>query len=150
MEESRHPVLGSLEATHFASLRAAKAAVIHHEVLVTRRTKMIRHAVLAVVGVIVAIPAFAMMGPGESDRRVAFFVVGLVILLLTLRELVGLLVLMTSYGWDYAYDMPGLTIIDRSVADVATALQRAPTATHDSEQGQLVHVMPIDEGHPRQ
>ena len=150
MRESRHPVLGSLESTRFASLRAAKAAVIHHEVLVTRRTKMIRHAVLAVVGVIVAIPAFAMMGPGESDRRVAFFVVGLVILLLTLRELVGLLVLMTSHGWDYAYDMPGLTIIDRSVADVATALQRAPAVAQHGAQAQLVHVMPINEGHARQ
>ncbi len=145
VQESRHPVLGSIEATHFTSLRAAKAAVIHHEVLVTRRTKMIRHAVLAVVGVMVAIPAFALMGPGESNRRVAFFVLGLVILLLTLRELVGLLILVTSHGWDYAYDMPELTIIDRGVADVATALQRAPSATHDSDQGQLVHVVPIDE-----
>jgi len=150
VQESRHPVLGSIEAAHFASLRAAKAAVIHHQVLVTRRTKMIRHAVLAVVGTVVAIPAFALMGPGESDRRVAFFGVGLVIILLTLRELVGLLILVTSHGWDYAYDMPELTIIDRGVADVATALQRPPTATHDSDQGQLVHVVPIDEGRPTQ
>ena len=150
VHDGRHPVLGSLEAARFPSLRAAKAAVIHHEVLVTRRTKMIRHAVLAVIGVMVAIPAFALMGPGESNRRVAFFFLGLFILLFTLRELVGLLVLMTSDGWDYAYDMPALTIIDRGVADVATALQRAPTATHDSERGQLVHVVPIDEGRSTQ
>ena len=143
--DSRHPVLGTIGGSRYTSLRSAKAAVIHHEVLVTRRTKMIRHAVLAVLGVMIAIPAFALMGPGESDRRVVFFVVGLVILLFTLRELVGLLILVTSHGWDYAYDMPKLTIIDRSVADVATAIQRAPTAPHDTEHGHRVHVIPIDD-----
>jgi hypothetical protein len=107
---------------------------------------MIRHALLATLGVIVAIPAFALMGPGESTRRVAFFAVGLVILLFTLRELVGLLVLTTSHGWDYAYDKPDLTVVDRTVVELVGVLQGAAPADSDDEQASLVHVVPLDRG----
>ncbi len=91
---------------------------------------MIRHAVLALAGVLVVIPTFALAGPGTSNGRVAWFAVGLVVLMLTIRELVGLVMLLLSHGWDYAYDRPRLSRLDKVISALAIAVTRAPKAAH--------------------
>jgi hypothetical protein len=142
VEEPEHPVLPSIDSQRFRSLKSAKAAAIHHRILVIRRMKLIRHSILAILGCLVAIPAFAMMGPGTSTRRVAFFMVGLVVLLLTLRELVGVLMIVFSQGWDSGYDVPRLTVIDRVTVSVASTVGHASVAPTDAEAG-AVHVVPL-------
>jgi hypothetical protein len=122
VREPHHPVLETIEDAHFDSLKSAKAAAIHHRMMVTRRTKMIRHAVLALTGVLVVIPAFAIVAPGNANGKVVWFGIGLVVLLLTLRELVGLVMLLLSQGWDYAYDRPKLSRLDTAIADMVIAL----------------------------
>lgn len=142
VDEPDQPVVPSIGGQRFRSLKSAKAAAVHHRILVIRRTKLIRHAVLALLGCLFAIPAFAMMGPGTSTRRVAFFVVGLIVLLVTLRELVGVLMIVFSQGWDSGYDVPRLTRIDRLVVSVVSRLSRAPLDTHGNDEA-AVHVVPL-------
>jgi hypothetical protein len=146
VREPHHPVLDTIEDAHFASLKSAKAAAIHHRMMVTRRTKIIRHAVLALAGVLVVIPTFAIVAPGNANGRVVWFVIGLVVLLLTLRELVGLVMLLFSHGWDYAYDRPRLSRLDTAIADMVIALAHSPVrAGRDGEGPQPVHVVTRDE-----
>lgn len=142
--DDRHdPVVATIHERRFSSLKSAQAAAIHHHVLVVRRTKLIRHTLLAVAGFALAIPAFALMGPGTSTRRVVFFLVGLIVLLVTLRELVGVGLLVFSDGWDYGYDRPHTTRIDRIVAGFAGAIGHAPFPDEpDAEPA--VHVVPLD------
>ena len=146
VREPHHPVLETIENAHFDSLKSAKAAAIHHRLLVTRRTKMIRHAVLALAGVLVVTPTFAIVAPGNANGRVVWFVIGLVVLLLTLRELVGLVMLLLSHGWDYAYDRPRLSRLDTAIADMVIALTHSPRATVRAGDAQSpVHVVTRDE-----
>ena len=140
-DDPAHPVISSIDNSRFKSLKAAKAAAIHHRMLATRRVKLIRHAVVAALAALVAIPAFALMGPGESTRRVAFFAVGLVLVFVAMRELVGMVVIVFSDGWDYAYDMPRVTWIDAVVADVASALLAAPLMGAAEDKELAVHVV---------
>jgi hypothetical protein len=150
VDEPQHPVIDSIDPARFTSLKAAKAAAIHHRVLATRRIKLVRHIVLAFVLFTIAVPAFAMMGPGTSTRRVAFFVVGLGVLLLALREVVDLLMLVFSTGWDYAYDMPQVSRLDAAVADIATAIVRAPGAVDFDDSGPpRVHIVELEDADQR-
>ena len=142
VDEPEHPVLPSIDAQRFRSLKSAKAAAMHHRVLTIRRMKLIRHSLLAFLGCLLAIPAFAMMGPGTSTRRVAFFAVGLVVLLLTLREMVGVLMIVFSQGWDYGYDLPRLTSVDRFVVSAATRLGHA-SVEPDVPDNPSVHVVSL-------
>lgn len=145
VREPHHPVLETIENAHFASLKSAKAAAVHHRLLVARRTKMIRHAVLALVGVLVVIPTFAIMAPGNANGRVVWFAIGLVVLLLTLRELVGLVMLLLSHGWDYAYDRPRLSRLDKAIADMVIALTHFPRPSiRDGDSQPSVHVVTRD------
>ncbi len=142
VREPHHPVLETIEDAHFDSLKSAKAAAIHHRMMVTRRTKMIRHAVLALAGVLVVIPTFAFVAPGTSNGRIAWFVIGLIVLLMTLRELVGLVMLLLSHGWDYAYDRPRLSWLDTAIGDFVSALAHAPgVADGDGGDDSPVHVV---------
>lgn len=143
-DDPSHPLIASIDETRFASLTSAKAAAIHHRVLTVRRTKEVRHAILAVAGFAFALPAFALMGPDASTRRVAFFGVGLIVLFLALREAVGLLLLVFSDGWDYGYDRPSTTLVDRVVAGFAGALGHAPFPDEPINEP-AVHVVPLDE-----
>jgi hypothetical protein len=140
-----HPVLTDLDGAHFSSLKAARSAAIHHHMRVVRRTKMLRHGTLAAVGVAVVIPAFVMLTPGQSTARVGWFVVGLAVLLLTLREVIALVMLLISDGWDYAYDAPACSRLDRAVADLATAVARVPTRVDAENDRAAVHVIDADE-----
>ena len=140
-DDPAHPVIGSIDNSRFKSLKAAKAAAIHHRVLATRRMKLIRHAAVAALAALATIPAFALMGPGESTRRVAFFAVGLVLVLVAMRELVGVVVIVFSDGWDYGYDLPRVTWIDAMVADVVSALMAAPQMAVAEEEEPAVHVV---------
>lgn len=150
VQEPPHPVLASIDDARFDSLKAAKAAAIHHRMMVTRRTKMIRHGILAIAGVLTMVVTFAFMGLGPSTSRGVGFVVGLVAVFLTLRELVGLIVLLTSHGWDYAYDKPKLSMLDRAIGDVATAIAAAPEiATENGDREPRVHVVDVDDAKGR-
>lgn len=146
VREPRHPVLETIEDAHFDSLKSAKATAIHHRMMVTRRTKMIRHAVLGFIGVLVVMPAFAIVAPGNANGKVVWFGIGLVVLLLTLRELVDLVMLVLSEGWDYAYDRPKLSRLDTAIADMAIALMQAPdAAVRDAEGQRSVHIVTRDD-----
>lgn len=143
VDDGEHPVLETIDAQRFSSLKAAKAAAIHHRILTIRRTKLIRHALLAVLGVLFTVPAFALMGPGASTRRVVFFVVGLAVLLVALREMVGLLMIALSHGWDYGYDTPEVTFVDRAVAGFVGVVGRVPLPADTSGEA-AVHVVSLD------
>ena len=142
--DPEHPLVDSIDEQRFSSLKSAKAAAIHHRLVTIRRTKLARHAVLSVVGAMLVIPAFALMGPGTSTRRVVFFVIGLFVLLLALRELVGLIMVVLSDGWDYRYDAPQLTLIDRWIGDFAAAVGRAPFGDDPTGDPDVIHIVPID------
>jgi hypothetical protein len=143
--DPEHPLVDSVDEQRFSSLKTAKATAIHHRLVTIRRTKLVRHAMLSIVGALLVIPAFALMGPGTSTRRVVFFVVGLLVLLLALRELVGLGMLALSDGWDYRYDAPELSWTDRMVGDFVGAISRAPLGA-EAPEVPAVKVVAIDPG----
>ncbi len=148
--DAAHPVLASIDDVRFSSLKAAKSAAIHHRLRVIRRTKMIRHAVLAAAGIIVVVPAYVLLVPEAATPRIGWFVLGLAIVLVTLREIVELTMLLISDGWDYAYDTPRLTWLDRAVADVVSAVAGAPRLARDDGHGEdSVHVVGIEEAGAR-
>ena len=146
-----HPVLTSIDQARFTSLKAAKSAAIHHEQGVIRRTKIIRHATLALVGTLIMIPAFAVMGSRESDNRSFWLVIGLAVLLLVLRELVNLSIFVLAQGWDFAYETPKVSRLDRLVADIATAIRKAPEVSDRTvpDDHRSVYVVDVDQADPR-
>ena len=144
-EDPPHPVIPSIDDSRFSSLKAAKAAAIHHRVLATQRIKLLRHVAVAVVFTIAAMPAFALMGPGASTRRVVFCALGLLCLTMAIREMVGVIVTVFNEGWDYAYDLPRVTWLDAAVADIASAILHAQDAARPDEAQQPVHVIEFQE-----
>ena len=142
-DDPPHPVIPSIDHSTFSSLKAAKAAAIHHRVLATQRIKLLRHVVVAVMFTIAAMPAFALMGPGTSTRRVVFFALGLVCLMIAIREMVGIVVTVFNEGWDYAYDLPRVTKLDAVVADIASAILHAQDVARTDDDEEPVHVVEL-------
>lgn len=146
VDETGFALVEDMGVTRFRSLTSAKAAVVHHRLAVIRRTRLLRHLVLTVSAFFSMIPVFALMGPGASTRRVVFFAIGLVLLFVAMRELVGMVTILSSGGWDHGYDIPRLTVVDRLVVgciDAVGASTRRTPSVADAVDAP-VRVVPYD------
>ena len=112
---------GRHRSQSFGALRSARAAALHLEVIRVRRIKRIRHITLAFVMALVSIASYLTMAAGTPARRLEWFAVSSVAIVLAFNEGIDAFVLMVSDGWDHKYEVPRLTVVDRLVACLVTA-----------------------------
>jgi len=118
----------------FGSLRSARAAALHFEVTRVRQIKLVRHVALAVVTFILAVVFYFVMASGTEATRLEWFVLAGVALVLALSESLDAFVLLVADGWDYRYEVPRLSIVDRMVSSaVILTLWPKPPVAVDAE-----------------
>jgi hypothetical protein len=105
----------------FDSLRSARAAAIHLEVVRVRRIKLIRHATLAIAMFGLSIVFYLTMSAGTEATRLEWFTIAGIALVMSLSESLDAFVLVVADGWDHLYEVPRLTLIDTVVAGVVVA-----------------------------
>ncbi len=121
---------GRHRSQRFGSLRSARAAALHLEVVTVRRMKRIRHVTLAFVLAFVSVASYLTMAASTPARQLEWFVVSGIALVFAFNEGLGALVLTVSDGWDHKYEVPRVTLVDRIVAGLVTRtlLPRADAA----------------------
>jgi hypothetical protein len=100
----------------FLSLPSARAAALHLEVVRVRRVKLIRHVTLSIVMFGTSIGFYLTMLAGSEVNRLEWFTLSAVAMFVALSEGLDAFVLVVADGWDYRYEVPKLSIIDRFVS----------------------------------
>lgn len=100
----------------FHSLRSARAAALHLEVVRVRRAKLIRHVTLSMVMLGMSVGFYLAMAAGSQTNRLEWFTLSGVAIFIALSEGLDAFVLMVADGWDRIYEAPKLSIVDRFVS----------------------------------
>ncbi|MCL1598643.1 MAG: hypothetical protein M3094_05630, partial [Actinomycetia bacterium] len=102
----------------FTTLRAARAAVVQMEVVRLRRIKQARHLVLTAVFSMSAVWAYQIMALPDQWYRVEWFVAATFAVAAALSEGLSSFLMVIDDGWDYRYEVPRITLVDRVIAGV--------------------------------
>ena len=105
----------------FASLRSARAAARHLEVVRVRRIKLIRHISLAFAIFAMSVAFYFTMMAGTAANRLEWFALAVISLVVSLSEGLDAFVLLVADGWDHRYEVPEVTVIDRTVTSVVVS-----------------------------
>ena len=100
----------------FRSLKSARAAALHLEIVRVRRVKLIRHVTLSIVTFGLAVGCYLTMTAAAEMNQLSWFVLSGFALVASLSEGLDAFVLVVSDGWDYRYEVPKLSVLDRSVS----------------------------------
>lgn len=103
-------------AKRFTTLTAARAAVVHMEVVRLRRIKQARHLVLTAVFSASAVWSYQIMALPEQWYRVEWFAVATIAVVVALSECLSAFLMVIDDGWDYRYEVPRITVVDRLIA----------------------------------
>jgi len=109
----------------YPSLRVARAAATHLEVLRERRIKFVRHVVLAILWAIVAVTAYRIMAAPDQPLQLEWFAVALVAVFFFLNETLEGFLVAIDEGWDRFYEIRSVSRTDRIIAR-AIFFARAP------------------------
>jgi hypothetical protein len=127
------------DAGIFKSLKSARAAALHLEIVRVRRAKLIRHVTLSIVAFGLSVAFYLTMSASSETNRLEWFVLAGAALFIALSEGLDAFVLLVEDGWDYRYEVPKLSMLDRSVSSVViSAVWRQPVPIKTSEQSVLV------------
>ena len=104
--------------------------------------KRIRHVTLAFVLAFVSVASYLTMAAATPARQLEWFIVSGVALIFAFNEAVEAFVLVVSDGWDHKYEVPPVTVIDRTVASLVTGtlLPQGDTAVPPPSQ---IRVIPL-------
>jgi hypothetical protein len=126
----------------FASLRSARAAALHLEVVRVRRIKLIRHTSLAIAMFAMSVAFYVTMMAGTAANRLELFTLAGVSLVVSLSEGLDAFVLLVADGWDHRYEVPRVTVIDRTVTS-AVVSTLWPKVRQVSISEQMASVRPL-------
>jgi hypothetical protein len=118
----------------FNSLRTARAAALHLEVVRVRRIKLIRHVTLSIVMLGLSVVFYLTMSAGNEANRLEWFALAGASLVIALSEGIDAFAVVVADGWDYGYQAPRISILDRFVLSVVTSTvwpKPRPVATCD-------------------
>lgn len=113
----------------FSTLGAARAAARHIDVVRLRRVKQARHVVLTCLFSASAIWSYQIMALPEQWYRVEWFAVATIAIVVALSEGLSAFLMVIDDGWDYLYEVPRITIVDRAIA--RTVLSYPSRRLHD-------------------
>jgi len=102
----------------YRTLRLARAAAVHMEVVRLRRMKQARHVSLVAVLLFASVWSYRVMERPDQVYRVEWFALAVLAIALALNEGVGAFVMTVDDGWDYRYEVPRVTFLDRAIAGV--------------------------------
>jgi len=105
----------------FGSLRSARAAALHLEVVKVRRIKLIRHVTVSIVMIGLSVAFYLTMSAGTETSRLEWFGLAGAALVLALREGVDAFALAVADGWDHRYEVPRISMVDRIVSSAVVA-----------------------------
>jgi hypothetical protein len=126
----------------FPSLKSARAAALHLEVVRVRRIKLIRHMTLSMVMFGMSVGFYLTMVAGTEANRLEWFTLSGVAIFVALSEGLDAFVLIVADGWDHRYDVPRLSIVDRVVSfTVISALWPRPEPVNTHEDIESVRTL---------
>jgi len=113
----------------FSSLRSARAAALHLEIVRVRRIKLIRHVTLSMFMFAMSVGFYLTMLAGSVTNRLELFTLSGLAIFVALSEGLDAFVLVVADGWDHLYEVPRLSRVDRVVsATVISTLWPRPEA----------------------
>ena len=123
----------------FGSLKSARAAALHMEVVRIRRLKLIRHVTLSPIALFLSVGSYVTMATGTQANRLEWFVLAGAALYIALSEGVDAFVLLVSDGWDHRYEVPKVTRLDRIISSAVTSdLWRKPMSERPVQEQERV------------
>ena len=125
----------------YRTLRLARAAAVHMEVVRLRRVKKARHVALVAVLLIASVWFYRVMERPDQVYRVEWFALAVLAIALALNEGVGAFVMTVDDGWDYRYEIPRITFLDRAIARV---LLQYPTRRMNADAADRSRVRILD------
>ena len=140
----RFVVSARSDGERFRTLRSARAAALHMEVMRVRTAKLTRHIVLALMLLAAAGLLYSAMNVSTESSRIEWFVASLAALVLAWSEALSAFVILISEGWDHGYEVPRLSWIDRGVSGVTIWLTSAGYGAEDNLDQPLVQVLSLD------
>ncbi len=102
----------------FATQRGARAGVVQLEVVRLRRIKQARHLVLTAVFSASAVWSYQIMALPDQWYRVEWFVAATFAVVAALSEGLSAFLMVIDDGWDYRYEVPRITLVDRAIAGI--------------------------------
>jgi hypothetical protein len=130
---------GSTDIRVFGSLKSARAAALHLELVRIRRLKLIRHVALSLMMFCLSVVSYVAMATGTQSYRLEWFVLAGAALFIGLSEGLDAFVLVVSDGWDHRYEVPKVTTLDRIISLVATStLWRKPISERPTNEQERV------------
>lgn len=115
----------------FTTLRAARAAAVHIEVVRLRRIKQARHVALASVFFVAAVWFYHLMALPAQWYRVELFAAATIALVVALSEGLAAFLMVIDDGWDYLYEVPRITFLDRAIAALLLSYPSPRRGTDD-------------------
>jgi hypothetical protein len=140
----RFVVRARSDGERFRSLRAARGAAVHMEIARVRSAKLTRHIVLSVFLMVAAALLYSVMSVSAETSRIEWFAASLVALVMAWSEALSAFMILISEGWDYGYDVPRLSWIDRGVSGAAIWLTAPGYGSTDVLEEPLVRVVSLD------
>ncbi len=132
----------------YRSLRCARAAAVHMEVVRLRRLKLTRHWFLSAVLLTTSVGFYLTMEAADQSSRIEWFLAALAVFVVGFSEGLDGVVILISDGWDHAYDVPRITRIDTWIGRTMARL-RTPTSRCDGiEDEPRVRVVAVDRTTP--
>jgi hypothetical protein len=123
----------------FGSLKSARAAALHMEVVRIRSLKLIRHVALSLMMVSLSVGFYVAMATGTQTYRLEWFVLAGAALFIGLSEGLDAFVLVVSDGWDHRYEVPKVTALDRIIPFVVTSTPwRKPLSAQPTREQERV------------
>jgi len=130
---------GSTDIRVFSSLKSARAAALHMELVRIRRLKLIRHVTLSLMMLCLSVGSYVTMATGTQTNRLEWFVVAGAALFVGLSEGLDVFVLVVSDGWDHRYEVPKVTVLDRIISSAATStFWRRPVSARSTNEQERV------------
>jgi len=133
---------GSTDIRVFGSLKSARAAALHMELVRIRRLKLIRHVALSLMMFSLSVVSYVTMASGTLTYRLEWFVLAGAALFVGLSEGLDAFVLVVSDGWDHRYEVPKVTVLDRIISSVVTStFWRKPISARPTNEQERVRTL---------
>jgi hypothetical protein len=121
----------------YRTLRLARAAAVHMEVVRLRRMKRTRHLVLATALLFASVWFYRVMERPDQLYRIEWFAFAVFAMVLALSEALSAFLMTIDDGWDYRYEIPRITFLDRAISAVILRYPTKSDATNTVDHARV-------------